>query len=141
MVVIDSKLVHHIGSARNCKKCPVVIVYFNFLEPGCNIRSSMRVDCFGDSATPNQKVPLVTPELCIQKGCCYDDMYMNEPTTWFYKNCGRTWCFKKKGAGNLLNSFQGRGPYLLLVGLGGVEILRCPKSEKVTKLEVMIILY
>lgn len=72
-----------------------------FLAPGCDIPSSARVDCFGDQATPTQKVPFVTPELCIQNDCCYDDMYMREPDTWFYKPPGRTWCFKKQGAGTL----------------------------------------
>ncbi|KAL9973614.1 hypothetical protein ACROYT_G020092 [Oculina patagonica] len=67
-------------------------------EPTCDIRSSERVDCFGDSATEEQKVPYVTPKVCIKKGCCYDDMYMSEPDVWFYSSSGRTWCFKKKGA-------------------------------------------
>ncbi|XP_078370532.1 uncharacterized protein LOC144654307 [Oculina patagonica] len=73
--------------------------------PGCNIRSDKRVDCFGDSATELQKVPYVTPEVCLQKGCCYDDMVMSEPNTWFYKPPGRTWCFKKEGGGG-----GGQGP-------------------------------
>ena len=63
------------------------------------VKSETRVDCFGDSATEEQSVPFVTPELCIQKGCCYDDMYMDEPETIFYKPPGRTWCFKKKAGG------------------------------------------
>ena len=72
------------------------------IAPGCATRSNERVDCFGDAATEAQKVPFVTPELCLQKGCCYDDMYMREPDVWFYKPPGRTWCFKKKGGGTVL---------------------------------------
>ena len=44
--------------------------------------------------------PVVTPAICFDKGCCYDDMYMSEPDTWFYMPPGRTWCFKKKEAGS-----------------------------------------
>ena len=73
------------------------------IAPGCATRSNERVDCFGDAATEAQKVPFVTPELCLQKGCCYDDMYMREPDVWFYKPPGRTWCFKKKGGGTVLS--------------------------------------
>lgn len=71
-----------------------------YSAPECDIESSERVNCFGEptESTPQeQKVPYVTPEFCLQKGCCYDDMYMNEANTWFYKPPGRTWCFKKKG--------------------------------------------
>ena len=84
-------------------KCGLFISYLlQYPEPGCNIRSSQRVDCFGDSATEMQKAPYVTPELCIQKGCCYDDMFMSEPNVKFYSAEGRTWCFKKKGGGTVL---------------------------------------
>lgn len=75
-----------------------------YSAPECDIESSERVNCFGEptESTPQeQKVPYVTPEFCLQKGCCYDDMYINETNTWFYKPPGRTWCFKKKGGGKL----------------------------------------
>lgn len=65
-----------------------------YSAPECDIESSERVNCFGEptESTPQeQKVPYVTPEFCLQKGCCYDDMYMNEPSTWFCKPPGMTW--------------------------------------------------
>ena len=71
-----------------------------YSAPECNVHSSERVDCFGEP-TEEQKVPFVTPEICVQKGCCYDDMYIDEPNTVFYKPPGRTWCFKKKEGGTL----------------------------------------
>lgn len=88
--------------------------------PACNIDSSKRVDCFGESSesTPDeQKVPYVTPEYCIEKGCCYDDMYMEESQTWFYKPPGRTWCFKKKGGGKLCLLSDRIGRFIVELGI------------------------
>lgn len=84
-----------------------------FIAPGCAIGSDQRVDCFGESGTEDEKVPFITPELCLQKGCCYDDMYMAEPNTWFYKPPGRTWCFKKEGGGKVHISEAGEQQSLL----------------------------
>ena len=75
-----------------------------YSAPECNILSSERVDCFGEptESTPEeQKVPYVTPDFCVEEGCCYDDMFMDEPSTKFYNGPGRIWCFKKKEGGTL----------------------------------------
>lgn len=64
------------------------------LEPRCAVLSSDRVECLGDSATEEQKAPQ-----CIQKGCCYDDMYIKESAMKYYNPDGKTWCFKGKGGG------------------------------------------
>ena len=69
-----------------------------FLATAGKIRSRERVDRFGDSATEAQIAPFVTPAICFDKGCCYDDMYMSEPDTLFDMPPGRTWCFKKREA-------------------------------------------
>ena len=63
-----------------------------FIEKGCNQLPTEREPC-----SPDLKAPLVKPEDCIKKGCCYDDMFMDEPELWYYNPTGRVWCFTKKG--------------------------------------------
>ena len=68
--------------------------FYVSIEKGCDQRSSEREPC-----NPQLKAPFVKPEDCIKRGCCYDDMFMSEPSVWYYNPTGRVWCFTKKGGG------------------------------------------
>jgi hypothetical protein len=74
---------------------PLLILFIFFFEvPACDVRSSARELC-----DESLKAPYVTPVECVSKGCCYDDMFMSEPSVWFYDASGRKWCFKHKQQG------------------------------------------
>ncbi|XP_022803949.1 uncharacterized protein LOC111341260 [Stylophora pistillata] len=62
-------------------------------ESSCEIESDERVKC-SDSLV----APFATPKMCLDAGCCYDDMFMNEPNVNFYNRNGKTWCFQRKQA-------------------------------------------
>ena len=67
-----------------------------FKDSSCDVRSSDRKLCSDDL-----KAPFVTPEECVNQGCCYDDMFMSEPGVDFFGEKGRTWCFVPKGGEKL----------------------------------------
>ncbi|XP_058940210.2 uncharacterized protein [Pocillopora verrucosa] len=62
-------------------------------DPQCQQKSFEREQC-GDF-----KSPFITPDKCLNAGCCYDDMFMDEPGLQWYSPNASLWCFnKKKGA-------------------------------------------
>ena len=77
---------------RGLIKKSIILSMFVSPDHSCEIRSSERQEC-----GPEFKAPFVTPEQCLLAGCCYDDMFMKEPSVKFYTADGRTRCFKKKG--------------------------------------------
>lgn len=93
---------------NNILQCFIILTWYRvFAEQSCDIRSSDRTICSDDL-----KAPFVTPEECQAAGCCYDDMFMSEPSVKFYRSEGRIWCFVPSGGKRifvrLLTYSQGR---------------------------------
>lgn len=65
-------------------------ICFYFADPRCHLKSFEREQC-GDL-----KGPFVTPDKCIKAGCCYDDMFMDEPSLQWHSQNASIWCFKMK---------------------------------------------
>lgn len=65
-------------------------ICFYFADPRCHLKSFEREQC-GDL-----KSPFVTPDKCIKAGCCYDDMFMDEPSLQWHSQNASIWCFKMK---------------------------------------------
>lgn len=65
-------------------------ICFYFTDPRCHLKSFEREQC-GDL-----KSPFVTPDKCIKAGCCYDDMFMDEPSLQWHSQNASIWCFKMK---------------------------------------------
>ncbi|XP_022803956.1 uncharacterized protein LOC111341267 [Stylophora pistillata] len=62
-------------------------------DPQCHQKSFERELC-GDF-----KSPFITPDKCLNAGCCYDDIFMNEPGLQWHSPNASLWCFnKRKGA-------------------------------------------
>ena len=61
-------------------------------DPQCHQKSSEREQC-GSS-----KSPFITPDKCLNAGCCYDDMFMDEPGLQWHSPNASLWCFSKKEA-------------------------------------------
>ena len=59
-------------------------------DPQCHQKSFEREQC-GDF-----KSPFITPDKCLNAGCCYDDMFMDEPGLQWYSPNASLWCFNKK---------------------------------------------
>ncbi|XP_031554982.1 uncharacterized protein LOC116291892 isoform X1 [Actinia tenebrosa] len=59
-------------------------------EPACQIKSGQREKC------GNVSSPFMTPDVCLKAGCCYDDVFMDEPDVNWYSSEGSTWCYKGK---------------------------------------------
>ncbi|XP_028402611.1 Golgi-associated plant pathogenesis-related protein 1-like [Dendronephthya gigantea] len=58
----------------------------------CRARSSEREPC--DKNLQRLQAPYVVPDECLKKGCCYDDVFLSEPSVSHYDREGREWCFK-----------------------------------------------
>ena len=63
---------------------------FYFADPRCHLKSFERDQC------RELKSPLITPDRCIKAGCCYDDMFMDEPSLQWHNQNASIWCFKMK---------------------------------------------
>ncbi|KAJ7371421.1 Golgi-associated plant pathoproteinsis- protein 1 [Desmophyllum pertusum] len=59
-------------------------------EPQCHLKSFEREQC------GELKSQLITPDNCIKAGCCYDDMFMDEPGLQWHNQKASIWCFKRK---------------------------------------------
>ena len=97
---------------KNLIRLPATEIAFCLvtLEPECDIRSTEREDCNADL-----KAPFVTPEECLNAGCCYDDMFMSERSVKFYGEEGRKWCFVAKGGMCLFSELQDERKFLVAV--------------------------
>lgn len=68
----------------------VGFIGFYFEDPQCHLKSFEREQC------GELKSPFITPDKCIKAGCCYDDMFMDEPSIQWHNQNASIWCFKMK---------------------------------------------
>ena len=78
------------SSLKKKKMKLVGFIGFYLAEPQCKLKSFEREQC------GELKSPLITPDKCIKAGCCYDDMFMDEPALQWHNQNASIWCFKMK---------------------------------------------